>query len=65
MAEKLVGHYFCIRKNKAGEFVSYFMWGAEPIFWTEGYKTKKSAQNAIDSVLKNGPGAPQHDLSDD
>ena len=63
MADKPTGHYFAIRKNKAGEFVSYYMYNAEPIFWTEGYKSKASAQNAIDSILKNGPGAAQHDLT--
>jgi uncharacterized protein len=64
MADLIPGHHFAIRKNKGGEYVSYFMFGQEPIFWTEGYKTKASAQNAINSILKNGPNAPQHDLSD-
>jgi uncharacterized protein len=62
MADKPSGHYFAIKTNKAGEFVSYFMYNSEPIFWTEGYKTKASAKNAIASVLKNGPGAPTHEL---
>jgi uncharacterized protein YegP (UPF0339 family) len=52
-----MAHRFEIRKNKAGEFVSYFLNNSEPIFWTEGYASKASAQNAIDSILKNGPGA--------
>ena len=37
--------------------MAYFCHNAETIFWTEGYKSKASARNAIDSVLKNGPGA--------
>ncbi|KAF0113138.1 MAG: hypothetical protein FD163_79 [Hyphomonadaceae bacterium] len=53
-----MSHYFKIKTNKAGEFVAYFMYNKEPIFWTEGYKTKASAVNAIESVKKNGPDAP-------
>ncbi len=56
-----MAHHFKIKQNKAGEYVAYFMFGAEPIFWTEGYKGKASAQKAIDSILKNGPGAPVMD----
>src|SRR3546814_19808319 len=52
-----MAHYFEIKKNKAGEFVAYFKYNSEPIFWTEGYSSKASAQNAIESILKNGPGA--------
>ena len=35
-----------------------FKYNAEIIFWTEGYSSKASAKNAIESILKNGPGAP-------
>jgi uncharacterized protein len=52
-----VAHRFEIRKNKAGEFVAYFCYNQESIFWTEGYSSKASAKNAIDSILKNGPAA--------
>jgi uncharacterized protein YegP (UPF0339 family) len=52
-----MAHRFEIRKNKAGEFVAYFCYNAETMFWTEGYTTKASAQNAIDSIKKNGPDA--------
>ena len=52
-----MAHHFQIKQNKAGEYVAYFMYNAEPIFWTEGYKSKASAKNAIESVQKNGPGA--------
>lgn len=52
-----MAHRFEIRKNKADEFVAYFLYNQEPIFWTEGYSSKAGAQNAIESILKNGPGA--------
>ena len=52
-----MAHRFEIRKNKAGEFVAYFCHNSESIFWTEGYKSKASAKNAIESILKNGPEA--------
>ncbi|MFC4294555.1 YegP family protein [Novosphingobium tardum] len=58
-----MAHRFEIRKNKAGEFVAYFCFNKEAIFWTEGYKSKSGAQNAIDSILKNGPGAPVEDTT--
>lgn len=50
-------HRFEIRKNKKGEFVAYFCYNKEAIFWTEGYSSKTGAKKAIESVLKNGPGA--------
>lgn len=49
---------FTIRKNKAGEFVAYFKYNSETIFWTEGYSSRAGAVNAIESIKKNGPGAP-------
>ena len=52
-----MAHRFEIRKNKKGEFVSYFIYNSETICWTEGYSSKASANNAIASVLKNGPNA--------
>jgi uncharacterized protein YegP (UPF0339 family) len=52
-----MAHRFEIRKNKKGEFVSYFIYNSETIWWTEGYSSKASANNAITSVLKNGPNA--------
>lgn len=52
-----MAHRFEIRNNKKGEFVSYFIYNSETIWWTEGYSSKASAKNAIESVLKNGPGA--------
>ena len=52
-----MAHYFEIRTNKGGEFVAYFKYNSETIFWTEGYKSMASAKSAIASILKNGPGA--------
>lgn len=52
-----MAHYFEIKQNKAGEYVAYFKYNSETIFWTEGYKSKASAVNAIESIKKNGPGA--------
>ena len=59
-----MAHKFEIRKNKAGEFVAYFVYNSETIFWTEGYSSKASAKNAIESIKKNGPEAPIEDKSD-
>ena len=56
-----MAHYFEIKTNKAGEFVAYFKYNKETIFWTEGYTSKASAKNAIAAVLKNGPGAEIRD----
>lgn len=58
-----MAHKFVIEKNKAGEFVAKFKYNSELVWWTEGYTSKASAQNAIDSILKNGPGAEQEDNS--
>ena len=52
-----MAHYFEIKQNKAGEYVAYFKYNSETIFWIEGYKSKASAKNAIESIQKNGPGA--------
>jgi hypothetical protein len=35
-----MAHRFEIRKNKGGEFVAYFCYNSETIFWTEGYSSK-------------------------
>ncbi len=59
-----MAHKFEIRKNKAGEFVAYFTYNGESIFWTEGYSSKASAKNAIESIKKNGPGADTDDKTD-
>ncbi len=58
-----MAHKFEIYKDKAGEFRVRFKYNSETIFATEGYSSKSSAQNAIDSIKKNGPGAPTEDNS--
>lgn len=52
-----MAHRFEIRQNKAGEYVAYFCHNSETMFWTEGYSSKASAKNAIESLKKNGPDA--------
>jgi len=59
-----MAHKFVIRKSAAnGEYRAYFEYNGEKIFFTEGYSSKASAQNAIDSVKNNGPSAPVDDQS--
>jgi len=58
-----MAHKFEIYKDKAGEFRVRFKYNSEIIFSTEGYTNKAGAQNAIDSIKKNGPGAPTEDNS--
>ena len=58
-----MAHKFEIYKDKAGEFRVRFKYNSETIFSTEGYSSKSSAQNAIDSFKKNGPDAPTEDNS--
>ena len=58
-----MAHKFVIRKDKRGEFRVSFEYNGEKIFYTEGYSGKSSAQHAIDSILKNGPGAEVVDES--
>ena len=58
-----MAHKFRIWKDKRGEYRVNFMYNAETIFATEGYSSKSSAKNAIDSILKNGPAASIEDES--
>lgn len=58
-----MAHYFEIKKNKKGEFVAYFKYNSESIFWTEGYASKAGAKNAIESIKKNGPPSETRDES--
>lgn len=58
-----MAHHFKIKRNKGGEYVAYFMYNSEVMFWTEGYSSKASAQNAIESIKKDGPGADTVDES--
>ena len=52
-----MAHKFEIYKDKAGEFRVRFKFDKETMFATEGYASKASAVNAIESMKKNGPGA--------
>lgn len=60
-----MAHRFEIRQNKKGEFVAYFVYNKETMFWTEGYTSKASAKNAIESIKKNGPKADTIDTTKD
>jgi len=59
-----MGHHFEIYKDKKGEFRVRFKYNTEIMFSTEGYASKASAKNAIESIQKNGPGAKVVDNSD-
>lgn len=59
-----MAHKFEIVKDKKGEFRVRFKYNSETMFSTEGYASKASAVNAIESMKKNGPGAPTEDNSD-
>ena len=58
-----MAHKFEIWKDKKGEFRVRFKYNSEVMFSTEGYTSKTSAQNSIDSIKKNGPDAPVEDNS--
>ena len=58
-----MAHKFEIYKDKAGEFRVRFKYNNEVMFSTEGYASKASAQNAIESLKKNAPEAPVEDNS--
>lgn len=62
--EAAVAHTFEIYKDKAGEFRVRFKYNSEVMFSTEGYASKASAKNAIESIKKNGPDAAVHDTTD-
>ncbi len=58
-----MAHKFEVYKDKKGEFRVRFKYNAEIMFSTEGYASKASAMNAIESIKKNGPDAPTDDIS--
>ena len=58
-----MAHKFVITKDKRGEYRVNFKYNSETMFSTEGYSSKASAQNAIDSLKKNAPGAEVDDQS--
>jgi uncharacterized protein YegP (UPF0339 family) len=60
-----MAYKFIIKKDKAGEFrVNFVASNGEPMFATEGYASKASAKNAIESFKKNGPDAEIDDQTD-
>ncbi|WP_439547292.1 YegP family protein [Sandarakinorhabdus sp.] len=59
-----MGHKFEIYKDKAGEYRVRFKYNSEVMFSTQGYSQKSSAINAIESIKKNGPGAPTVEAED-
>ncbi|MBA4758365.1 DUF1508 domain-containing protein [Sphingosinicella sp.] len=59
-----MAYTFEITKDKAGEYRVAFKYNSEKMFTTEGYSSKASAKNAIESMKKNGPGADVVDNSD-
>lgn len=59
-----MAHKFIISKDKKGEFRVKFVYNSETMFSTEGYSSKASAKNAIESIQKNGPGAETDDQTD-
>lgn len=60
-----MAHRFKIVSRANGQFGAQFVYNSEIIFWSENYTTKASAQNCIDSLKKNAPGAETADLSQD
>ncbi len=58
-----MAHSFKITAAKGGQFATKFVYNAETIFWSENYASKSSAQNCVDSLKKNAPGAAVVDLS--
>ncbi len=58
-----MAHKFEIHRDKKGEFRVRFKYNSETMFSSEGYSSKSSAINAIESFKKNGPGAEIEDNS--
>jgi len=58
-----MAHKFEIYKDKKGEFRARFKFNSEIMFSSEGYTSKASAVNAIESLKKNGPRADVEDNS--
>ena len=60
-----MAYRFEISKDKAGEFrVKFKAPNGEVMFSTEGYSSKASARNAIESMKKNGRDAETDDTTD-
>lgn len=52
-----MAHTFEMYRDKAGEYRVRFKYNSEIMFSTEGYSSKASAHNAIDSIKTKGPDA--------
>ena len=53
-----MAYKFEIKKDKKGEYrVNFVAPNGQVMFSTEGYSSKSSATNAIESIKKNGPEA--------
>ena len=59
-----MAHKFVITKDKRGEYRAKFVYNSETMFSSEGYSSKASARNAIESLPQNGPGAELDDQTD-
>ena len=59
-----MAHKFVISKDKSGEYRVNFSYNGESMFASEGYSSKSSAKDAIDSLKTNGPGAEIDDQTD-
>lgn len=55
--EDPMAHKFVITKDQRGEYRVNFKYNSETIFWTEGYKSKSSAEKAINSIRRNASAA--------
>jgi len=60
-----MAHKFNITGAANDQFKFDFSYNSEKIFWSENYKAKASAKNAIESLKKNAPDASVADLSKD
>lgn len=58
-----MAHKFEIYKDKAGEYRVRFKYNSEVMLSSEGYSSKAGAQNCIDFVKDNAPGADVEDNS--
>jgi uncharacterized protein YegP (UPF0339 family) len=58
-----MAHKFEIYRDKADEYRVRFKYNSETMFSTEGYSSKASALNAIESIKQNGPAAVVEDNS--
>lgn len=56
-------HKFKILKGANEQFRVQFVYNAEVMVWSEGYSSKASAKNCIESIKKNAPDAATVDLT--